>query len=345
LMPPWRFIIDRVVNRFITLLVLTIFSFFVFEVIPQAIGMKVAYIFAGVAPGSTRSAGSASALIAAATRTYDLNGPIPARLLKFIVNMFTGNYGVSVFFQKPVLQVVLQYLPNTLILATSSLALTSVLSIITGVVAAKSFLRSRRKLGDKSVSIASIGLYFVPALWISIIFYIYFADQLGLFPINLAQALTGLGSHNYTGIMYYLRYAWAAVLPVAVLTITGFGHRQQLLRNNIIEEYTSSSHVEYARARGLDDRTIFYKHAFRNAILPWITVVGLDVAFLIYGIFFVEYVFQFQGIGYASTLAAQNLDMPFLIATTFMFGVYTLIVLFILDFVLAKLDPRIRLGE
>lgn len=344
-MPAWRVIAERALNRFLTLLALTIFSFFMFEIVPQMFGMRLDVLFSGANIGNVRQGQSLQDLIQATIRAYDLNGPPLERLGRFLWNMFTLHFGNSVYFKRPVTQVVLQYLPNTLILSAVSLVLISVISVVTGVVSAKSFLKSRRKIADKAISLTSLGLYFIPVVWISIIMYIYFAAELGWFPINLAHALTGLGAHNYTGIYYYLRYAWAATLPILVLTITGYGNLQQLLRNNIIEEYTSSGYVEYARARGLDENTIFYKHALRNAILPWVTVIGISVAFLIYGVFFVEVIFQFPGIGYASVQAATTLDIPFLISTTFIFGVYTLAVLFLLDFVYAWLDPRIRFGE
>ncbi len=337
------YVITRAANRLATLIALMIFSFFIFEIIPQAVGIQLPFLFAGVSPQQVKN--SLPQVVQATIRAYDLNGPLWARLGHFLLNMFTLNYGNSAYFKKPVVDVISQYLPNTLVLGIAALATTSAISLVAGVVAGRSFIKSKRKTTDKAVSLTSIGLFFLPAIWISIILYVYFADQLHLFPINLADALNCLGTCHPTGVAYYARYLWAAFLPIVVVTIVGFGHRQQLIRNNLIEEYTSSSYSIYARARGLPDRMIFYKHALRNAMLPWLTQTGIDVAFLISGIFFVEYIFNFTGLGYASTIAAQNLDMPFLIATTFIFGAYILIVLFVLDLLYARVDPRIRLGE
>jgi peptide/nickel transport system permease protein len=340
-----RFIVDRVINRFVTLIVLMLFSFLVFEILPQALGFNLGFFFTGITMLSPKTANAQLAAIHAAEVTYGLNAPLPVRIGKFIVDLFTLHFGNSAYYKESVFAVIAQYLPNSLVLATVSLLTTSILSIVLGVVAAKSFLKSRVKVGDKVSSVSSIGLYFIPVFWLGIIMYIFFADQLHWFPVNLAFALDAGGTHAYTGVAYYLRYLWAAALPIILLTIVGFGHRQQLLRNNIIEEYNSAGYVIHARARGLDDRKVFYKHAFRNAILPWVTQVGLDVAFIIYGIFFVEVIFQFPGIGLATVTAATTFDIPLLIATTFLFGVYTLVVLFLLDFLYAYLDPRIRLGE
>lgn len=340
-----RFIIDRLINRFLTLVVLSVVSFLLFEVIPQLLGFKLGFLFAGISQLSPKNAQAQLALVNTLVKEYGLNGPVPYRIFKFLVNMFTFNFGYSPTFKEPVMTVVAQYLPNTLILSGVSLITTSILSIVLGVFAARSFLTSKRKAGDLSSSIFSIGTYFIPIIWIGPIIYFVFAVELGAFPINLAFALNGGGTHVYTGASYYLRYLWAATLPILALTLIGFGHRQQLLRNNIIEEYTSAGYTSYARARGISPNQIFYKHAFRNAILPWVTQVGLDVAFLLSGIYFIEIIFQFPGLGYASVAAATTLDIPFLISTTFLFGLYTLIVLFLLDFIYSILDPRIRLGE
>jgi len=344
-MATYKFVVFRLVNRLVTLLFLAIVSFFLFEVIPQLLGFNVAFLFAGITQLSPKQAQAQLLLVDTIAKAYGLYDPLPLRIYHFLFNMFTFNFGYSPTFKEPVLKVVSQYLPNSLILSGVSLITTSVLSIVFGVYAAKSFINSKRKIGDKTVSIFSIGTYFLPVIWIGPILYFVLADQARIFPINLAFALNCGGVCHPTGLEYYLRYLWAATLPIIVLTILGFGHRQQLLRNNIIEEYNSSSYAIYARARGIPSRQIFYKHAFRNALLPWVTQVGLDVAFLIYGLFFVEVIFQFPGIGYASVLAATTLDIPFLISTTFLFGLYTLLVLFVLDFVYAMLDPRIRLGE
>lgn len=339
-----RFLVSRAANRFLTLLVLMLLSFFIFEVIPQAVGLPVANFFAGVSPFASVRSQSVQLLVDRAIRTWYLNAPLPLRVLYFLRNLFLLRFGISSTFQKPVTTVIAQFMPRTLLLASVSLLTTSIISIVLGVVAAKSFLRSKTKVADKVSSTFSIATYFIPIIWLGIFVYVFFADQLHLFPINLAFALGG-GTHTFSGLAYYGRYLWAATLPIVVLTVTGFGHRQQLLRNNLIEEYNSSSYSIYARARGIDEGKIFYKHSMRNAILPWATQVGLDVAFLIYGLFFVEVIFQFPGIGYASVTAATMFDIPFLIATTFLFGVYTLVVLYILDLVYGILDPRISLGD
>lgn len=340
-----RFIVGRLVNRFVTLIVLVLFSFFVFEVIPQALGFKLGFFFVGITQLSPKGAQAQLAAVQAAEKAYGLDAPLPVRIAKYLYDLFTLHFGMSPTYKEPVLTVISQYFPNTLVLATVSLVTTSVISIVLGVVAAKSFLKSPRKVGDKASSLFSIGTYFIPVFWLGIIMYVVLAAQLHLFPINLFFALTGGGTHNYTGAARLLRYLWAASLPIILLTIVGFGHRQQLIRNNIIEEYNSAGYVMYARARGLDENTVFYRHAFRNAVLPWVTQVGLDVAFLIYGLFFVETIFQFPGLGIVTTEAATSFDIPILIGSTFLFSVYILVVLFLLDFVYAMIDPRVRLGE
>ena len=123
----------------------------------------------------------------------------------------------------------------------------------------------------------------------------------------------------------------------------GFGNGAILIRNNIIDEYNSAGYVAYAKARGISENQLFYRHAFRNAMLPFVTQVGIAVAFIVGGLFFTEVLFDFPGIGYASVNAAVSFDIPFLIGSTFVFAIYTLGVLYCLDLVYARLDPRIQL--
>ncbi len=339
------FVLKRVVNRLVTLFGLVFVLFLVFEVIPQALGLNLGFFFTGANPlANPKGAQGQINLIQQAVSEFHLLAPIYVRFGYFALNLFTFNFGMSTTFKEPVVVAVLQYLPNTLVLATASLLTTSGISVALGVAAARSNLSLKGRAKDYAYSLFSIATYFIPIFWVGMIIYVVFTDQLHLFPINLAYALNGGGTHSYTGVQYYLRYIWAAILPIGVLTMVGFGHRQQLLRNNIMEEYSSAGYVSFLRARGVPDRQVFYKHAFRNAILPWVTQIGLDIAFLIYGIYFIEVLFNFPGMGWASVQAADFFDITFLAATTFIFALYTLAVLTLLDFVYARLDPRIQLS-
>jgi peptide/nickel transport system permease protein len=340
----YRFILNRLLNRLVTLIALMLLSFFLFEIIPQSLGFNLGFFFTGITQLAPKAAAAQLAAINGAVVKFGLNKPLPQRIATYLYNLFTFNFGNSAVYKEPVLTVIETYMPNSLILATVSLVTTAALSIVFGIVAAKSFIKSRRKIGDTLTSSGSLVLNFIPVFWIGIIFYIVFADQLHWFPINLAFAVDSGGAHIYTGLDYYARYLWAAALPLIVLTILGFGGLVQYIRNNIIEEYNSSGYITHARARGLPENKIFYRHALKNALLPWVTQIGLGVAFLIQGLFFIEVIFDFPGIGLASVTAAVQFDIPFLIASTFIFALYALIVLFMLDFVYAYLDPRIRLA-
>lgn len=335
---------NRLLNRLVTLVTLMLLSFILFELVPQALGFNLGFFFTGVTQLSPKNAAAQLAAIKAATANFGLNDPLPQRIATYLYDLFTFNFGNSAYYKEPVLTVVEEYLPNSLTLAVISLITTSALSLFFGIVAAKSFIKSRRKIGDTLASAGSLALSFIPIFWIGIIMYIVFADQLHWFPINLAFALTSGGTQVFTGVEYYLRYLWAAALPLIALTILGFGGLQLFVRNNIIEEYNSAGYITHARARGLPENRVFYRHALRNALLPWVTQIGIAVAFVIQGLFFTEVIFEFPGIGLASVTAALTFDIPFLIATTFLFGLFALVVLFLLDFVYAYLDPRIRLG-
>jgi peptide/nickel transport system permease protein len=338
-----RYIINRAINRLVTLLVLMIFAFFVFEIIPQAVGFNLGFFFTGITMLSPHAAQAQLAAINAAIQKFGLNDPLPQRIGTFLYDLFTFNFGTSALFKEPVMAAVAQYLPNSLVLGVGSLITTTILSILVGTRAARSFVNSKHKTADKVLSTTSIVTFNIPFIVLALFLYVVFADQLRWFPINLAFATTNGGVTHFTGVEYYLRYLWAAVLPIVALTVVGFGSGAILIRNNIIDEYNSAGYVTYAKARGINENQLFYRHAFRNAMLPFVTAVGITFSLLVGGLFFTEVLFDFPGIGYASVFAAVSFDIPFLIATTFIFGIYTLVVLFALDFVYAYLDPRIQL--
>ncbi len=347
-MASYRFILNRLLNRLVTLVALMILSFFLFEIIPQSLGFNLGFFFTGITQLAPHAAQGQLNLINAAVAKFGLNDPLPQRIATYLYNLFTFQFGNSAYYKEPVLTVVETYLPNSLFLALVSLVTTATLSIVFGIVAAKSFIKSRRKIGDTVTSAGSLILSFIPIIWIGIIMYIVLADQLHWFPITLGFATTyetkAGGVLLYSGLDYYLRYLWAAALPLIALTVLGFGGLQLFVRNNIIEEYNSAGYITHARARGLPENQVFYRHALKNALLPWVTQIGISVAFVIQGLFFAETIFEFPGIGLATVTAATHFDIPFLIASTFIFALYALIVLFVLDFVYARLDPRIRLG-
>lgn len=325
-------------------MILMLFAFFIFEIIPQAVGFNLGFFFTGITMLTPKAAQAELAAVNAAIKRFGLNAPLPERIAIFFYNLFTFHFGNSALFKEPVVAAIVQYLPNSLVLGTVSIVTTTILAIELGIVAAKSFIKSKRKVGDSVVSTLSIVTFNIPLIILALFLYVVFADQLRWFPINLAFATTNGGLSHFTGIEYYLRYLWAAVLPIIALTFVGFGSGAVLIRNNIIDEWNSAGYISYARARGIPENQLFNRHAFRNALLPFVTQVGLGVSFIVGGLYFTEVLFDFPGIGFASVTAAVSFDIPFLIASTFIFGIYTLVVLFLLDFVYAYLDPRIQLG-
>jgi len=144
-MATYKFVVFRLINRLVTLLFLAIVSFFLFEVIPQLLGFNVAFLFAGITQLSPKQAQAQLLLVDTIAKAYGLYDPLPLRIYHFLFNMFTFNFGYSPTFKEPVLKVVSQYLPNSLILSGVSLITTSVLSIVFGVYAAKSFINSKKK--------------------------------------------------------------------------------------------------------------------------------------------------------------------------------------------------------
>lgn len=273
-------------------------------------------------------------LIEQIRKNFGLDRPLHEQLFLYIVQVLQGNLGNSYWFGAPVLTVILERVPATLLLMSVSLIFAVGLGIPLGV-------RSSKKpysLTDNIVTVASLVGYSVPLFWLGQIFIIIFALWLGLFPFG---GLTSVPTDQMTtpsGILDILRHL---ILPALGLGSSQLALIFRLTRANMLE-VLDQDYMLTARAKGLKENEIIYGHALRNALLPIVTVIGLNIAFMFAGAILTETVFTWPGLGRLMFDSLTRRDYPMIMGLFIFISVVVIVVTVITDLAYAYLDPRVR---
>lgn len=263
---------------------------------------------------------------AAALRTQlGLDRPLLVQYAAFLQGLVTGDLGTSFINRQPVVREVIGNFGFTLQLATVGLLVSILMGVPLGLVAAL----NRGKAADvAAMAIAVLGVS-MPGFWLGILLMIVFAVHLGWFP------MIGVGTHGDV-----LDMGRHLVLPGLTLGMRGAGLIARVTRSSLLETL-NLDYVRTARAKGLSERVVTLAHAFRNALLPVVTVAGLDLGRMLGGTTVIETVFSRPGTGILLIQAVLTRDYP-LIQATFVFFLLLIIgVNFLVDILYARLDPRV----
>lgn len=264
--------------------------------------------------------GADPAQVEAFKRAYGLDKPVLQQFGVFILNMAKGEFGVSIWQQRPAMEAALSEMPLTLLLASIAMSIAVLCSIVLGSLAAVYRFRPI----DRIVTVLSLLTSSLPHFWFALVGILVFAVQLRLLPTS--------GSGTWL--------AW--VLPVATVSIGPIGVLTQVVRGAMID-VLSSGYVRNARARGFSGRRIVFRHALRNASLPIISVAGDIAAGMVNGAVIVSVVFAFPGIGRLIVGSILNRDFPVLQASILVVGVSVILLNLVIDLICSIVDPRIRL--
>ncbi len=269
-----------------------------------------------------------------------LDRPVHVRYVKWMASFFTGDWGYSFAQSRPVAAILFDALPNTLVLAAISLVLVFLIGIVAGVFQAV----RQNSLTDSSLSVIGLFFYSMPSFWLGLMLMLVFslkASEWG-WPISLPP--TGVTSVDYdfmtSGEQIRDRIAHL-VLPVATLTLALAAGVARYTRGQMLE-VIRQDYIRTARAKGLPERTVIFKHALRNSLIPVITLLGLNLPYLFSGAVFIEYIFAWPGMGRVIVDAIYQRDYPLVMATSFLFAVIVVIGNLIADVLYAVADPRIR---
>jgi peptide/nickel transport system permease protein len=250
-----------------------------------------------------------------------LDEPLWIQYLRYADLLVHGDFGRSQLFRQPALPLVLERLPATLELAAAALVVTLAISLPLGVLSAV------RRGGwiDRVGTVFVFAAQSMPVFWSSIMLILVVALWWGLLPAS------GRGGPQYV------------VLPALALGFHSAAQQTRLLRSAMLDTL-SNDYLRTARAKGLTERVVIVRHAFRNALVPLVTATGLQFALLMGGAVITETVFAWPGMGSLAVQAISNRDLPLVMAATALFAIVILFVNLLVDLSYAAIDPRVRLG-
>ena len=261
---------------------------------------------------------------------YGLDKPLPEQFGRYMGRLAQGDLGFSIARKRPVSSLLRAHLPWTLLLMGVAIVLASLVSFVAGVAATW----RRGRIGDRSLMTGMTVAQAVPEYALAALLLIAFAVVLPIFP--LAGARTAFAGHGT--VAGVLDVAHHLVLPAGALTLSLLGTKFLLVRNTMISAL-GADYMVLARAKGLPDRLLKYRHAGRNALLPFLTVVGIQAGFAVGGAVFVESVFAYPGMGTLVLGAVEARDYPVLEATFLVLALVVLSVNLLLELVYARIDP------
>lgn len=265
---------------------------------------------------------------------YGFDQPFLTRYWIWLKNLFQGDLGYSLQFQRPVTEVLNNYLWSSFIVALASLFFTWIIALCIGIFSA---IR-QYSLFDTLATVLVFAGMATPSFFLGLILIKFFAIDLGLFP---AGGMITTGS-NFSGWAYVKDVIEHMILPVLVLTMLGVGGLARYFRTNMLE-VVHQNFVRTARAKGLKERTVIVKHALRNALLPAITLFAFELPALFSGAIITEQIFNWPGIGAIYMQAFTVRDYPLLMGFTMFIALLTVLSNLLADILYGVADPRVRL--
>jgi len=306
----------RLPSFLLTLLLISLVTFLVVQVVP---GDPAQLVLGTEAPPEA---------LAGLRAQLGLDRPLPLQYLSWLCGALRGNLGVSLRHGRPVAALIAERLPVTLSLATLSLAMAVLVAVPLGVLAA---VRQHTALDYGVLVFAQAGLA-LPSFWIGILLILLFALSWRWLPSggyvpwgeNPLQALRSLA------------------MPVLALGLPVAGVLARLVRASMLEEL-ARDHIRTARAKGLSEAQIIARHALRNALIPTVTLLGLQLSFLLGGSIVIENVFSLPGLGRLVLSAINNRDIPLIQGLVLFIAAMVVVINFLVDLAYTWLDPRISL--
>lgn len=316
----------RVISAIPVLLIVLVFTFVLLE---NASGDAVDAYLVSIGGGD---AGLRDAL----REQYGLNGSVLARFWLYASSVLRLDFGWSLAFDRPVLGLILERLPNTLLLMGSATALAFITGTALGILAGA----HPGGLNDRVLSALSLALYATPGFWLGLVLAIVFAVQLRWLPTSGIETIAS-GKQGFARALDIARHL---VLPVASLGLIYLALFLRVMRTAMAAVWPLDF-VLFAKAKGLSRRRIVLRHVARNAALPLVTVLGLQAATMLGGSVVIESVFAIPGFGRLAQEAVSGRDTPLLMGIILTSAVFVILINLVVDILYAVFDPRIGSGE
>ena len=300
------------------------------------------FLLLQLAPGDTVDAlvaqmgGGDAKMIEELRQFYGLDAPVAVQLANYMWRLVQLDLGYSAIYAKPVADVILERLPATLLLMVSALSFAFAAGMALGVIAA----RRVNQWPDTLISTFGLIFYATPSFWFGLMGIVAFSIRLSWLP---AGGFETIGS-GLTGLARALDIAQYLVLPTLTLALGFLAIYLRIMRASMLEVLTLDF-VRTARAKGLAEHGVIVRHVLRNALLPMVTLMGLQVGTMLGGSVVVESVFALPGLGRLAYESVVQRDLNMLLGIVFVSAVLVIVVNFIVDIAYARLDPRIGSGR
>jgi peptide/nickel transport system permease protein len=314
-----RFLVRRAAQSVVVVLGVTVITFVLTRMLPGGVARAI------LGPHASPPA------IAQFNHDYGLDLPLWQQYLNYLWELAHGNLGFSYHLNETVTQLLSTHLPRTLILLGISTLLALAVAVPLGIMQAV----RRNKLEDYVFTSVSFALYSMPPFWLALILIIWFASP----PLNLLPPQGPQGE-----ISTYLDWdqGSALILPVVSLALVTIALFSRYMRSSTLDNLVQD-YVRTARAKGVSNAGVLYRHVLRNALIPIITLLGLSLPGIFSGALITEAIFNYPGMGLLFWNSAQQRDYPVLLGVTLLVAVATVIGNLLADVLYAAVDPRVRI--
>lgn len=263
-----------------------------------------------------------------------LDKPLVEQFADWIAGFVRGDWGESYSTHRPVTEILREKLPNTLLLTLPALIVQIVFGGLIGIFQA----RKEDSLRDRTLSFATLTLYALPTFWVALILVMIFAQLLGWLPSSQIHSFSYQQLSFWGKIMDRLSHL---ILPLLSMSLVSVAVTARYIRNCLID-VQKQRYILAARARGLDEKIVIWRHALKNVLVPLITVIGQHLPVLIGSSVVIELIFSWPGMGRLMITSSLARDYPVIIACTFVMSLLVVFGNLIVDLLSAWIDPRIR---
>ena len=322
-----RYVAGKLAQALLTLAFVLVFNFILFRVMP---GDPIALLLRG--SGAIRAD-----VIAELERDFGLDQPLPEQFVTYAEDTLTGNFGVSLANGEAVTQRIGDRIWPTILLVGTSTIASAVIGLVIGI-----YGGWRR---GSAFDLGSLGFtlvaYSMPEFWFGILILMAFAGGVGFFPSIFPTGGYQTAGADLSGFGHVIDVLNHLFLPWLTLTIAYLGEYALIMRSSILD-VMGEDFVTTARAKGLRDKQVLWRHTVPNALLPTMTLTFLSLGFVFAGAITIEYIFSWPGLGLLTVEAIDDKDFPMLQALFLLFSAAVIVANLIADLLYAYLDPRVR---
>jgi ABC-type dipeptide/oligopeptide/nickel transport system permease component len=266
---------------------------------------------------------------------FHLDLPVWQQYLLYLKDMVQGNFGISIATSRPVKEIFLEKYPYTVELAIAAILIEIVVGIGAGIISAV----KQYSFWDVLVTLSTSLLVSLPVFWLGMMLQLFFGIWLKQWTGGQAYLpISGAGADGAFAPYVYL------ILPAITLASVSTAYAARIMRSQLLE-VGGSDYIRTARAKGLSEGAVLWRHAMKNALIPVVTFMALDLGAMMAGAILTETVFNWPGIGYEIFLAIEQRDWPVVVGATIIVTLVYMVINLIVDISYAFLDPRIRYGS